>query len=112
MAPYEIRDETLKVLRRMRTVMQTAPWVLALRRQDEATRQRAAMLALRVQAAILDLENTSLASIRDDLLANEASLKAGREQVDEALEELDRTRHLLRVGGELLGVLGRIVTLL
>jgi chromosome segregation ATPase len=108
----ETRDETLKRLRRARTEMMSARWMLALEREDASTRKEAARELLRTQHAIRKLENAQLAEIRDRLLANESALEKGREELDQALDELNDVKKVIRSVGNLLGVVGRAIKLI
>jgi hypothetical protein len=109
LAPFEIRDETLKELRAMRGAMMSAPWILAMRNEPEEVRRDAALRLFEIQQAILELENTALAKFRDRLVENEAALRAGRTDLEAARQNLTQVQDVLRTVGEFLGIVARVV---
>lgn len=88
--------------------MLSADWILALEKADRETRERAAKELLRVRHAIQQLENEELADLRDRLLANEAALGKGADQLAAALEN---ARQVKAVAG-LLATVARVVALI
>lgn len=112
MAPSETRDRTLQELRRLRTAMMSAEWMLSLEAADEATRQAAARQLLRTQQAIVKLENAELAAIRDQLIANEAALAQGTADLRKALRKVAEVKQLLETAAAVLKIVGRVVALL
>ena len=53
LAPFEIRDGTLRELRATRAAMMSAPWIIALRGQSADVRREAALRLVDVQQALL-----------------------------------------------------------
>lgn len=111
MSPSELRNAALKELRAARRAMLSARWTLSLEAVDPATREAAALELLRVNHAILKLENEQLAEIRDALVENEADLVAGTESLNKALRDLTEVKAVLGAVSGVLGVIGKIVTL-
>ncbi len=112
MSPSEIRKATLKQLRETRKSMMSTRWTLSLEKKDEETQARAAKELLRVHHAIQKLENQQLADIRDKLLENEADLAAGREKLAAALQDLKKTKTVLKSVSGLISIVARVLPLL
>ena len=76
--------------------MMSAGWMLALEKKDAAKRTSAAKALLRVQHAILKLENAALDEIQDKLLKNEAALAGGADKLNGALQNLQQVQSVLK----------------
>ena len=100
------------LLRAARLSMMSAGWMLALEKKDAATRTSAAKALLRVQHAILKLENEQLGDIRDKLLKNDATLATGANELNGALQNLQQVQSVLKAVSGLLVVVGRIVAIM
>ena len=109
--PSEIRDQLLKDLRAARTQLMSAEWLTMIREEPKAERQKAASSLMHIQLALLDLENSELATFRDALVANEAELATSTASMHEALDSLESTAAVLEAVGEFLGVFARVVAL-
>ncbi len=92
--------------------MLSARWTLNLEKADEETRASAGWELIRVNHAILKLENRRLSEIRDALLDNESVLVEGTESLREAMEDLSRVEEVLEVVADVLRVVGRVVAVL
>lgn len=112
MSALQIKNATLKQLRAARLSMMSAGWVLALEKKDAATRTGAAKALLRVQHAILKLENEQLGNIRDKLLQNDAALATGVDELNGALQNLQQVQSVLKAVSGLLAVVGRVVAIM
>ena len=111
MAPFEIRDSSLRALRTALKSMMSAGWFLALEGEDDQTRAQAALLMLRVNHAILTMENTQLADIRDQLRANETGLIEGTESLRDALQDLAKVKSILSTITGFLNIVGRVISI-
>jgi hypothetical protein len=112
MSALQIKNATLTQLRAARLSMMSAGWVLALEKKDAATQTQAAKGLLRVQHAILKLENAQLSSIRDKLLENDAALATGADKLNGALQNLQQVQSILKAVTGLLAVVGRVVAIM
>ena len=112
MAPFEIRDTTLRTLRATRKALMSEKWMLALEGQDDAARVQAALHLLRVNHAALTMENARLATMRDALIANETELISGTASLKGALEDLTKVAPILEMITGVLRSVGKIVTIL
>lgn len=112
MNPSDIQSMTLKQLRATRKTMFSAQWMIALQGADAATQSDAAHQMLAVNHAIVTLENKQLSDIRDQLVANEADLTSGAQELSQALTDLAKVKNVLSAITGFLGVVGKIVPLL
>lgn len=112
MSPSALRRMALKELRATRRTMLSARWMLTLEKADDETRASAGWELIRVNHAILKLENERLSEIRDGLLENEADLVAGTESLREALGKVERIDEVLESVAEVLEVVARVVAVL
>ena len=112
MAPSELRKATLRELRAARKAMLSARWALSLEAADEETRAEAARELVRVNHAIIKLENEQLSEIRDALVENENDLIASTESLQKTLENVGQVKKVLGAVSDVLGVVGRVVALL
>ncbi|MFV1987925.1 MAG: hypothetical protein ACC682_11650 [Gemmatimonadota bacterium] len=90
----------------------SAEWMRTLEGEADATKIEAALDLLRVNHAVVTMENTRLASMRDDLLANESDLIAGTRSLRGALEDLTKVGTILETITSVLNTVGKIITLL
>ena len=110
--PAEIEGKTLEELRTMRTLMNGARWLLELEDEDEETRTQAALHQLRVQHAIMELENARLLDIRDKLIDNETALEEGRQRLVSARQNFEDATVVIEALGGFLQVVGHIAALI
>jgi hypothetical protein len=109
--PGEIRDQLMSDLRAARSQLMSAEWLAMIREAPKAQKQKAADNLMKVQLALLDLENEALATFRDELAANETELASSTRTMQNALDRLESTAKVLKAVGELLGVVARVVML-
>lgn len=107
--PGEIRNETLRELRAMRVTMHALEWDMALDGQPEAVQKKAALERLNVGKAILALENTQLAEIRDGLKQNEAALLAGISSLSDKKGNLKKIKDTLVILDKVLTTLAKVL---
>ena len=112
MSASETLAATLKELRATRLDMMSTEWFLAIENKDDDTKADAAKNLLQTQHAIRKLENTQLADIRDKLIENETDLQAGIDNLESKRENLNRVKSVLSAVTGLLGIVGRIITLI
>lgn len=110
--PAEIRKRTLQELRATRKDMASAKFLLSLRGQPPKVKTSAAIKALQVELAILELENAALAEIRDKLIRNEVALKTGVRKLAKARRTLTKVKGMLSAVGKLLTTVAKIVNFL
>jgi len=108
----EIESKTLDELRQTQMLMESARWVFSLEDATAETQLQAAREKLRVQHAIVSLENAILGELRDRLLANEADLQAGRTRLETARQRLEGVAQVLNAVTGFLDVVARVVPLL
>jgi predicted urease superfamily metal-dependent hydrolase len=108
--PYElIYEETLKELRATRKATDSAAWELAVGRESEGVQDAARARAIDVETAIRELENAELVAIRDKLIDNESSLRAGIARLSRARERLENVQDVLEKVAKVLEVVGKVV---
>ena len=107
--PEEIVEMTLEQLREFRTKTLTTEWSRAKEDADPETRSQAAKATIKVQHAILALENAELATIRENLAQNEDDLREGTESLKTALAGIESFKDTVSAVTTVLGVVGRIV---
>ena len=112
MSASETLAATLTELRATRLDMMSTKWFLALETKDDDTKADAARKLLQTQHAIRKLENTQLADIRDKLIDNETDLQAGIDNLESKREKLNQVKSVLSAVTGLLGIVGRIITLI
>lgn len=108
----DLYSSTLEQLNRILVTMLSPEWDAALQEVSPTERQAALRALLRVQHARLVLGNAILQEIADDLKENEASLVAGKEAVQSALDRLESVSKVLTAVSGLIDVVARVVTLL
>jgi len=109
--PGEIRDQLLRDLRATRTQLMSPAWLTKIRDAPKPQKQAAGDNLMKVQLAILDLENQALAAFRDELQANEAEIAKSTEKMKSTLARLESTAKILEAVSGFLRVLARVVTL-
>ncbi len=112
MSASETLIDTLKGLRAARLDMMSTRWLFAIENKDDETKALAATTLLQTQHAIRKLENTQLSDIRDKLLENESALRDGIGNLESKRENLGRVKSVLSGITGLLGIVGRIVSLI
>ena len=111
MAPYKIRDMTLKQLRDARKGMSTWEYYKALKKLSPEKQQAAKILFADIVYAIEEMRTTELQSIREKLQKNEAALIAGCEALDKALGNLKRIEKVIATAASFMGIVGRVIRL-
>jgi hypothetical protein len=112
MTAAEIRSATIEQLVATRDKMMSARWMLKMRAATAAEREEAATTLMRVHHAILELQNSKLAAIRDKLLENEASLGEGIASLKKSLRTIEKIGVAVQAIGQFLQIVGRVVKLL
>lgn len=110
-APHERRRVTIRELRNARDEMMSDAYLDELETKSSSDQQESALQLQRIVIAILRLDNSALAGIRDDLIANEAALGKSTEEMADALKDLKNTRMVLDTVGDTLAIVARIVAL-
>lgn len=111
MEPSEIQQETVASLQETVVRMNSLEFDTALGQQPPDLALRARKERQRVQYARLALENAQLAAIRDQLLAHDAPLAQGRQQVAAALQNLQRVEDVVNTVASFVDIVGRVVAL-
>lgn len=112
MTPGKTRTESLKVLRATRRKMISSAWTRKLKRQDKATRRRAADALLNIGAAIDTIELAKLKSIAIAVEDNEQEIDKGIENLEKAIESMTRVDSVLTAVENLMKLGSRIAPLL
>ena len=107
--PGEIRNETLRELRALRSTMHALEWDLALDAQPEALQRKAALERLNVGKAILALENVQLVEIRDALKENETALLEGISSLADKKGNLKKIKDTLVILDKVLTTLAKVL---
>jgi len=111
MAPYEIRDMTLKELREARKAMVSWEYYKALKHLSAEKQQESKILLADIIYALEEMRTTEWQSIREKLLLNEAELVAGSESLDKALQNLKKIEKVMAIAANFLSVVGRVIKL-
>ena len=109
--PGETRDQLLKDLRATRTRLMSPEWLTMIRAEPKPQRQVAAENLMKVQLALLDLENQALATFRDDLIANEAAIVTSTRSLQTEMQRLQSVTKVLNALKSFIDVVARVVTL-
>lgn len=109
--PGETRDQLIRDLRDARTALMSPDWLTMIREAPKPQKQAAADNLMKVQLALLDLENQALATFRDDLIANEAAIAKSTANMQKAITKLESTAKVLKALTDFLGTVARVVTL-
>jgi hypothetical protein len=109
MAPYKLRDMTIKELRATFLAMLTPEWDLALEECTPKEKERAAKVLLAVHSSRIRMGNAELANIRDKLIENEAPLIQGKKELDKALKKLNQVKKVLETAAAFIKIVGRII---
>jgi hypothetical protein len=109
--PGETRDQLIRDLRAARSDLMSADWLTMIRVAPKAQRREAAENLMKVQLALLDLENEALAAFRDDLVANEAAITSSTASMKTALAKLETVTKVLKAVTGFLEVVARVVKL-
>jgi len=111
MAPYEIRDMTLKELRETRKAMVSWEYYKALKKLSPEKQQESKILLADIVYAIEEMRTAELQNIREKLLLNEPELVAGSESLDKALQNLKKIESVIAAATNFLSVVGRVIKL-
>ena len=111
MAPYELRNLTIRQLGKIRNGMAKPAYLLSLDKLPPEKQHESDFLQHQVQMALLKMRAAELDDLRDQLALLEAELTAGASRVEGVLADLQKTEEILRVVNGFLGVVGRIITL-
>lgn len=109
--PGETRDQLIRDLRATRTELMSPGWLTMIRAAPKDQRREAADNLMKVQLALMDLENQALATFRDDLVANEADITRSTASMKTALARLETVARVLKSVTGFLNVVARVVTL-
>lgn len=109
--PGKTRDQLIRDLRVTRSELMSADWLTMIREAPRDQRLKAADNLMKVQLALLDLENEALATFRDDLVANEAAITSSTASMKTALARLETVTKVLKEVTGFLDVVARVVTL-
>jgi hypothetical protein len=91
--------------------MVSSAWKRRLSSEPDDVKQNAASALLGVQSAIRTLENAQLANLRDKLVENEADLRAGIDDLNDAKDRLEQVQSVLAGVGKVLVVVTKVAGL-
>jgi len=112
MAPYELKNLTVRELGKTRNAMASPGYLWELAKLSPEKQRESALLQNQVQLAHLKMRTAELAQIRDKLISNEAELTAGIEAVEKVLLQLTRVEEILAAVTSFVNVVGKVVDLL
>jgi hypothetical protein len=112
MAPYELKNQTVRELGKTRNAMASPTYLWELAKLSPEKQRESALLQHQVQLAHLKMRAAELAQIRDKLVFNEAGLTAGIESVEKVLLHLTRVEEILAAVTSFVNVVGKVVALL
>jgi len=101
MAPYEIRDMTLKELRETRKAMVSWEYYKALKKLSPEKQQESKILLADIVYAIEEMRTAELQNIREKL----------SESLDKALQNLKKIESVIAAATNFLSVVGRVIKL-
>ena len=110
MPPSTLLQQSLTTLRATRKDIASAAFRLNLGKKPIEDQRNAALHAHDVENAILALQSADLANIRDKLVANEAELIAGINDLNRARANLAKVEAVIGAAGRFLDVLSKVVT--
>ena len=111
MTPTEIRRATLVQLRAAREDMMSTRWMLKLRTAAQQEKDDHARTLVKVQHAILELENKKLAEIRDALAENEDAISEGIDSLKKSLRKIEKVDKAIKAVGQFLQLVGKVAKL-
>lgn len=111
MPPDKVLEQTLACLRETRRKLLSGEWDDALAGRTPEEKRSAADTLSKVQKALLTLENTELATIRDKLRENENDLIQGTNKLNGALANLQDVKKVIETVNELLQIAARLAPL-
>jgi hypothetical protein len=104
----ELLERTLASLRETRRTLMSQEWDDEIAGQSPEEKRKAAATLSSVQKAILALENTELANIRDKLTENEKALTRGTRNLKKTLVDLEDVKKVLEAVNGFLQIVARI----
>lgn len=108
MPPNELLERTLASLRETRRTLMSQEWDDEIAGRSPEEKRKAAATLSSVQKAILALENTELANIRDKLTENEKALTRGTSNLKKTLFDLEDVKKVLEAVNAFLQIVARI----
>jgi len=111
MPPDKVLEQTLACLRKTRRRLLSSEWEDEIAGRTPEEKRSAAEALSKVQKALLTLENTELASIRDQLRENENDLTEGTNKLNEALANLQDVKKVIDTVNALLQIAARLAPL-
>jgi hypothetical protein len=112
MKASEIKELTVACLQQAVTKMMAYEWHKEVAKLPDDKERNEAMLKLTdCQEARLALENAQLVDISNKLEENDTALKQGRDELNRALEKLDKVKIIVAAVNSLLSIVSKIVTI-
>ncbi len=112
MAPYELKNLTVRRLGEIRNAMLTLEYMWEFQKLPPEKQHEGGLYLHRVQMAFIVMRAAELNSIRDQLVALEAELIDGANAVQQVLGDLKKTENIMAVVAGFLNITGRILSLL
>ncbi len=112
MAPYELKNQTVRELGKTRNAMASPEYLWELAKLSPEKQREGALLQHQVQLAHLKMRTAELAQIREKLISNETGLTTGIESVEKVLLHLTRVEEILAAVTGFVNVVGKVVELL
>ena len=111
MPPEKVLEQTLACLRQTRRPLLSSEWDDEISGRTPEEKRSAAETLSKVQKALLSLENTEIASIRDRLRENENALTDGTHKLNEVLTNLQDVKKVIATVNALLQIAARLAPL-
>lgn len=111
MPPEKLLEQTLACLRLTRRALLSSEWDNQIAARTPEEKRSAAETLSKVQKALLALENTELAAIRDRLRENENDLISGTNKLNEALANLADVKKVIDTVNALVQIAARVAPL-
>lgn len=110
--PHKLRDAMKRSLKDTLDRMDSDEFVFALDDLPEAERNAALITRGEVFRAWRKLQNQELASIRDELVRNEAALRKATESLDKAIQDLVKVEKILNAATAFLAAASKVLAIL
>ncbi len=110
--PHKLRDAMKRSLRETIEYMDSDDFVFGLDALPEKDRNAALITRGKICRAWREISNQELATIRDELVRNEAALRDATKSLDEAIKEVAKVEKILKAAATLLAVAAKVVPVL
>lgn len=110
--PHKLRDAMKRSLKETLDCMDSDDFVFGLDALSEKERNAALITRGKVFRAWREISNQELAAIRDELVKNEAPLRAATESLNAAIKDLAKVEKILKAATTFLAVAAKVIPVL